>query len=337
MDTGDQNTDSDERKMAELRRILRRLEPAELGPAVASADEPAAPKYVRFGGLSDPEQPPPLPAFPPLPPRWPSELNSVEPEAPAAPPKNWGLRPRLAAAGTIAAIAIVGLILRIDLPRPAAPASTSSHGEEKGRNDARSGSIATASVAPAEKAAFDELAVRSFAPPSADGPSAKPIAPSPSPEASEPAPAAVTQPPPKSPEPIQAERRTATIEPAASASLPKPGMSSTSVLAIPPSFIIEAGVASRFPLRLAHDAGAVDGGYLIVSGLLRGSRFSSGTEIVFDTWQIPVDALGGLQLTIPSDGETELAIELRSAQGQTVARTTAVLQGVMPASAPQRR
>lgn len=122
--------------------------------------------------------------------------------------------------------------------------------------------------------------------------------------------------------------------------MPSPSKSATSlapVLAIPPSFIIEAGVASHFPLRLARDAGPVDGGYVIVSGLLRGSRFSSGTEIVFDTWQIPVGALGGLQLTISSDGEAELAIELRNTQGETVARTTAILQGVMPAGAARRR
>jgi hypothetical protein len=336
MNPDDQKTDNNDRKMEELRRLLRRLDRTDPGSPVAIVAASASNDDRPAGLRALPQQPPPLPPLPPLPPRQPSDSTTFEPKTPVSESKNRGLGPRLAAVGVIAATAVVGLILSIDLPRPGAPTtSPPGEGEVKAREDASLGPITTASLVPAaEKPASAEQTVPSFAPPSADVASANPRTPPPMPEASEPAPSAAAEP---SPEPVEVEHRTAALD---SASSPLPANSSSSsapVLAIPPSFMVEEGVTSPFPLRLARGAGPFNGGYVIVSGLLRGSRFSSGTEIVFDTWQIPVDALGDLKLTIPSDGEAELAIELRSAQGQTVARTTTVVQAVKPASTSQRR
>lgn len=341
MNLGNGKTDDDDNNVGELRQLLRRLE-TDLGPPITFADgvEPSIPQDTRRAGLPVPSRqsaPPPL--------RLSSVPTTLRPGS-----GSWAVGPRFAAAGAVAIIAALGLIFGAGnspwsgastLPSPA-------KGDAKGSKDALQGFIATApAVQAAEKPAPEVRAMPSFASPSVASARlpAPPSAPasSPTPRSPEPALTATADPAPKPPEPVAVERRTAAVEPpppekpAAPPSPPKSASSPAPVLTIPPSFMIEAGVTSPFPVRLARDAVPRDGGYLIVTGLLRGSRFSSGTEILFDTWQIPISALGDLQLTTPSDGETELAIELRSAQGQTVARTTAILQAVVPAKAALRQ
>jgi hypothetical protein len=335
MNREDQKPDDNERKMEELRRLLRRLDrtiagtPAALAAAGVAQDDLWA-------------QPQQLPHFPPLPssqPREPSESHTAAHETTAPEPKRRAGGPRLAVAVAIAAVAGVGLILGIELPRQDQPAAPSpAEREDKTAKDAAPGLIAAApSVPVAETPATNTRDPANSPPPAAEQPSTMPSS---TPVGAVAVPVAVAEPAPKS---AGVEQRTGELGPTVPESSDAAPVSSKSgpdappLLAIPPSFMIEAGVTTPFPLRLMRDRWALDGGYLIVSGLPRGSRFSSGTEIVFDTWQIPVSALGDLQLTIPSDGEAELAIELRSAQGQALASTTAVLQGTTASSASQPR
>ena len=340
MNREDQKTDNNDIKMEELRRLLRRLDRAEAGSSAAMVP----PSATSEGNLAKP-QPPPLPPFPALPPRWPSESVTSEPATQvSSETKGRRLRPHHVVAIAIVAVAGVGLILSIDLPRPGAPTTPYSGGQDviAAKKNAEPGLIAaTGTVPERETPASGTQDVQALALPSTEiASTTTPSAPPTTATATVPVPAAVAEPEPKQ---VEVEPRTAAIAPtipeqtAAAPSPTKSGTDASPLLAIPPSFIVEAGVTSPFPLRLTRDRWALDGGYLIVSGLLRGSRFSSGTEIVFDTWQIPVSALGDLQLTIPSDGETELTIELRSARGETLASTTVVLQGVTPAGASQSR
>jgi hypothetical protein len=93
--------------------------------------------------------------------------------------------------------------------------------------------------------------------------------------------------------------------------------------------------AVKLPMTVSGTAEELDGHYLIVSGLKRGSRMSSGVELMFDTWRIDVAKLDDLQLVVPAGfaRRMHLDIELRRADGTAREKSSLVI--AMPGAAAQ--
>lgn len=93
--------------------------------------------------------------------------------------------------------------------------------------------------------------------------------------------------------------------------------------------------AVKLPMTVSGPAEELVGHYLIVSGLKRGSRMSSGVELMFDTWRIDVAKLNDLQLVVPAGfgRRMHLDIELRRADGTAREKSSLVI--AMPGAAAQ--
>ncbi len=93
--------------------------------------------------------------------------------------------------------------------------------------------------------------------------------------------------------------------------------------------------AVKLPMTVSGSAEELDGHYLIISGLKRGSRMSSGVELMFDTWRIDVAKLDDLQLVVPAGfaRRMHLDIELRRADGTVREKSSLVI--AMPGAAAQ--
>ncbi len=83
----------------------------------------------------------------------------------------------------------------------------------------------------------------------------------------------------------------------------------------------------QFPVKVAGNAEELAGHYLIIAGLKRGARMSSGIELMFDTWHIDVSQLADLQLIVPAGfaRRQHVDIELRRADGTTRKKSKMVL------------
>lgn len=104
-------------------------------------------------------------------------------------------------------------------------------------------------------------------------------------------------------------------------------------LVAPASIAAQSGEPVPFPVTIKANSGDLNGYYLVVSGLKRGSTFSRGIELLFDTWQIPATSLSGLQLTTESGfaRRMNLKLELRGPSGEVVQRTTLTVELPGPA------
>ncbi len=109
------------------------------------------------------------------------------------------------------------------------------------------------------------------------------------------------------------------------------------ILTYAPVTIIETGKPVDMPIAIATHglagSGAAspvngDGSYLIVSGLTRGTRLSSGTELMFDTWRVALANLDDLTITVPESFARRIpvAVELRSQDGTTLDRFEMALE-----------
>lgn len=106
------------------------------------------------------------------------------------------------------------------------------------------------------------------------------------------------------------------------------GWSTAGILTYAPSItVIDNSTAVALPIALGATTGAStdnaaleDGSYLLVSGLTRGTRLSQGTELMFDTWRVPLKSLGDLQISVPASfaRRVPVSVELRAADGATV-------------------
>jgi hypothetical protein len=87
----------------------------------------------------------------------------------------------------------------------------------------------------------------------------------------------------------------------------------------PEEAAVSADEAVEFPVKVAGSDQELAGHYLIVSGLKRGARMSSGIELMFDTWRIDIAQLSDLQLVVPAGfaRRQHVDIELRRADGTT--------------------
>jgi len=94
------------------------------------------------------------------------------------------------------------------------------------------------------------------------------------------------------------------------------------------SVAAEPGSPLVFPVSIEAPEANVRGYYLVVSGLKRGSKFSHGIELLYDTWQIPATALSGLQLTIPAGfaRHMNLKLELRGPTGEAAKRSVLTIE-----------
>lgn len=107
--------------------------------------------------------------------------------------------------------------------------------------------------------------------------------------------------------------------------LPAPG---SVKLVSPEGVVAEAGVPLPFPIAIEASSSQLNGYYVVVSGLTRGSTFSSGIALLFDTWQIPAASLKDLKLNASSRlaRRMKLKVELRGPQGETVTRTALMVE-----------
>jgi len=114
-------------------------------------------------------------------------------------------------------------------------------------------------------------------------------------------------------------------EPVPQAAAPTPASPYT--MNSPTTLAVEPGKTFAFPLTLDVRTGRLEDHFLIITGLKRGARFSSGIELMFDTWQVPADEVGDLALTVPPGfaRELPLMIELRRPDGMTVEQTRLTL------------
>ncbi|MEQ8823478.1 MAG: hypothetical protein RIC14_03800 [Filomicrobium sp.] len=95
------------------------------------------------------------------------------------------------------------------------------------------------------------------------------------------------------------------------------------ILTYAPSITVSDSTAVAVPIALGANTGNAaleDGSYLLVSGLTRGTRLSQGTELMFDTWRVPLKSLGDLQIAVPASfaRRVPVSVELRAADGATV-------------------
>lgn len=107
------------------------------------------------------------------------------------------------------------------------------------------------------------------------------------------------------------------------------------ILSYAPVTIIKTGEPVDLPIAIAPQsqggsasAGARSGSYLILSGLKRGTHLSKGTELMFDTWRVPVSNLGNLAITVPPGFARRIQVhaELRAEDGTTLERFTLALE-----------
>lgn len=112
------------------------------------------------------------------------------------------------------------------------------------------------------------------------------------------------------------------------AALAKPISPQSLKLETPASIKAEPGVPLNFPVSVGADTSHLTGYYLVVSGLKRGSKFSHGIELLFDTWQIPARYLSGLKLTVPAGfaRRMKLNVELRGPLGDTLTRSVLTVE-----------
>ncbi|SDO12960.1 hypothetical protein SAMN04488061_0352 [Filomicrobium insigne] len=144
------------------------------------------------------------------------------------------------------------------------------------------------------------------------------------PEVQAPSPEATEQTPPvanlQEPQPLQSAPALRASQPTA----PSAPISPESLkLETPASVKAEPGVPLDFPVTVGADPSQLTGYYLVVSGLKRGTKFSHGIELLFDTWQIPARYLSGLKLTVPPGfaRRMKLNVELRGPLGDTLTRS----------------
>lgn len=106
-----------------------------------------------------------------------------------------------------------------------------------------------------------------------------------------------------------------------------PGPGSVKLVS-PERVVAEAAVPLPFPLAIEASSSQLTGYYVVVSGLTRGSTFSSGIPLLFDTWQIPAASLADLKLNAASRlaRRMKLKVELRGPQGETVTRTALLVE-----------
>lgn len=90
----------------------------------------------------------------------------------------------------------------------------------------------------------------------------------------------------------------------------------------------EPGVPLLLPVSIEANSSQLTGYYVVISGLTRGSSFSSGIALLFDTWQIAAKSLPDLKLTASSGfaRRMKLKVELRGPQGDTVTRTALIVE-----------
>lgn len=124
-----------------------------------------------------------------------------------------------------------------------------------------------------------------------------------------------------------------TEAPTPDASVGEPLIPGSIKLISPESVAAEPGIPLLFPITIEANSSQLTGYYVVVSGLTRGSSFSSGIALLFDTWQISAKSLPGLELTAPSGfaRRMKLKVELRGPQGETVTR--AILMVELPGAA----
>jgi TPR repeat protein len=105
------------------------------------------------------------------------------------------------------------------------------------------------------------------------------------------------------------------------------------ILSLPDEVAISPDSSVGFPISIKQDKGALEGHYLIVSGLKRGARLSAGVELMFDTWRVGVADLEELQLTVPPGFARRLhvSVELRRPDGEVQEKTGLVFR--MPGGA----
>ena len=119
-------------------------------------------------------------------------------------------------------------------------------------------------------------------------------------------------------------------EPAAAEPVPTeqlPASPDNVALVHPEEAVVAGDEAVDFPLKVAGSDQELAGHYLIISGLKRGARISSGIELMFDTWRIDIAQLSGLQLVVPAGfaRRQHVDIELRRADGATREKSKLVI------------
>lgn len=104
-------------------------------------------------------------------------------------------------------------------------------------------------------------------------------------------------------------------------------------LVAPQEVDIPVGTAFDFPVHIDGPADELEGHYVLIDGLKRGSRPSEGIELVFDTWRLNVDQLSGLQMTVPAgfSHRMRVNVQLRRPDGTTRQQASVVFK--MPGDA----
>jgi hypothetical protein len=101
---------------------------------------------------------------------------------------------------------------------------------------------------------------------------------------------------------------------------------------------LEALKAAPLPLRIAPAEALAETFILVLAGLPPNVTLSGASRIGSDSWLLPPNSSGSLQITMPqwSTSPIEVAVELRRTSGSVVARTRAWL-AVPPPPMPQAR
>jgi hypothetical protein len=97
---------------------------------------------------------------------------------------------------------------------------------------------------------------------------------------------------------------------------------------------LEAGKASRLPLRIEPDEARRDTFILVLSGLPAASTLTGASKLSSDSWLLAGDAVSQLEITVPewSTSLLEIDVELRRTNGVMAARTKAWVFVPPPAS-----
>lgn len=98
----------------------------------------------------------------------------------------------------------------------------------------------------------------------------------------------------------------------------------------PANFELTPGVPTNLPIVIAAGLQQSTGHYVLVSGLIPGSKFSKGAEILPDTWLLSAADWTDAQLELPRGiaREIETSIELRGPAGATIGIHSVVLRVV---------
>lgn len=104
-------------------------------------------------------------------------------------------------------------------------------------------------------------------------------------------------------------------------------------LVAPQEVDIPVGTAFDFPVHIDGPADELEGHYVLIDGLKRGSRPSEGIELVFDTWRLNVDQMSGLKMTVPAGfaHRMRVNVQLRRPDGTTRQQASVVFK--MPGDA----